>query len=214
MSTTSTSTVWIQLYIGDVKTGPVFDVTDFEHGGNVSALTKAVWTKKQDRLKQSSDAKDSTELNVYAAGTAVPIGAGTEALDPRGSVSEHYVVNATLIVWAPPPLPQQQNKIPSLPEDKNSNSPSLLLYDLENNSHKQSDAYKYIDRSQTNGPIGIYGTSGAGKTRTAFEYLAQNYGYYFVVDKTLNPGSWDVTILLHEPGQQESKERQEPSHRS
>uniref|UniRef100_A0A7S2XMP4 Uncharacterized protein n=1 Tax=Attheya septentrionalis TaxID=420275 RepID=A0A7S2XMP4_9STRA len=86
------------------------------------------------------------------------------------------------------------NTIPLSPEDNE--SPSLLLYDLVNDSHKENAAYNYIHCSQRNGPIGMYGTSGAGKTRTAFEYLAQNYGLYFVVDKTQNPGSWDFTLLL------------------
>jgi len=84
--------------------------------------------------------------------------------------------------------------IPALPTDED--LPSLLLYDLENESHKENNAYKYIDKSQKIGPIGLYGTSGAGKTRTALEYLAHNYGFNLVVDKTDNPGSFDVMLML------------------
>eukprot|EP00978_Attheya_sp_CCMP212_P030150 scaffold109923_cov31-Attheya_sp.AAC.1 len=35
------------------------------------------------------------------------------------------------------------NKIPLSPEEEN--SPSLLLHDLENDSHKENAAYEYID---------------------------------------------------------------------
>jgi hypothetical protein len=84
--------------------------------------------------------------------------------------------------------------IPALPS--NNKQPSLLLHDLKDVSRKESPAYKYIDETQIRGPHGLYGTSGAGKTRTAFEYLAHNYGFYFVVDKNHNPGSLDVALLL------------------
>eukprot|EP00978_Attheya_sp_CCMP212_P003112 scaffold6390_cov53-Attheya_sp.AAC.1 len=75
-ATTMSTTVWIQLYIGDVKTGQPFDVTDFELGGNVSALKKAV----KEQCKHKLDFCDAIDLVVYAAGTAVPIRAGTDAL--------------------------------------------------------------------------------------------------------------------------------------
>eukprot|EP00978_Attheya_sp_CCMP212_P039542 scaffold206632_cov26-Attheya_sp.AAC.1 len=65
------TTVWIQLYIGDVETGQAFDVTDFEHGGNVSALKKAV--KKE--CKPILNFCAASDLVVYAAATAVPVGA-------------------------------------------------------------------------------------------------------------------------------------------
>ena len=109
MTSTSTSnTVWIQLYIGDVKIGQPFDVTDFKLGGNVSALKEAVWTKKIDRLQQSSDAKDSTELNVYAAGTVVPIPDGAEVLAGNLTVSSLVATyEAPLIVKAEAPPTQQ-----------------------------------------------------------------------------------------------------------
>jgi len=82
--------------------------------------------------------------------------------------------------------------VPSKPE-----YPSLLLYDIQNLSHKNREVYKFIDENQEYGPIGLYGTSGAGKTRTVFEYLAHNYGFYFVADTQRNPGSGDVGFLIH-----------------
>ena len=85
-------------------------------------------------------------------------------------------------------------QIPCIPKyDK----PSLLLFDLTNEAHKETEAYKYIDTSRKKGPSAIYGTSGAGKTRRGLEYLSQNYGFYFVVDNKDNPGSGDVRGLLH-----------------
>lgn len=83
--------------------------------------------------------------------------------------------------------------IPAVPAHSR---PSLILRDLENVIHMDKPVYKYIDSSQKKGPIGLYGTSGAGKTRTVFEYLSHNFGFYFVVETENNPGSEDVTLLL------------------
>ena len=76
--------------------------------------------------------------------------------------------------------------------------PSLLLHDLQNVEHKETGGYKYIDSSQKIGPIALYGTSGAGKTRTIFEYLSHNYGFYLSAgaDPLSNPGSEDVPFLI------------------
>ena len=88
------------------------------------------------------------------------------------------------------------NKIPANP--MNESRASLLLYDLEGSNHKDGDGYKYIQESQGTGPISLYGTSGAGKTRAIFEYLSHNYGIYLNAnaDDLQNPGSKDVSILL------------------
>jgi hypothetical protein len=84
--------------------------------------------------------------------------------------------------------------IPTVPSE--GSKPSLILRDLENINHKTKAVYKYIDTSQKKGPIGLYGTSGAGKTRSVFEYLSHNFGFYFVVETENNPGSEDVALLL------------------
>jgi hypothetical protein len=84
--------------------------------------------------------------------------------------------------------------IPAVPSD--ASKPSLILRDLENEIHKTKPVYKYIDISQKKGPIGLHGTSGAGKTRSVFEYLSHNFGFYFVVETENNPGSEDVALLL------------------
>ena len=80
----------------------------------------------------------------------------------------------------------------------NKKRPSLLLHDLENEEHKKTSGYRYIERSQKTGPIALYGTSGAGKTRTIFEYLSHNYGFYLsaAADPKYNPGSRDVAFLI------------------
>lgn len=80
----------------------------------------------------------------------------------------------------------------------NKTRPSLLLHDLQNEEHKETSGYKCIEESQKIGPIALYGTSGAGKTRTIFEYLSHNYGFYWsaAADQTVNPGSKDVAFLI------------------
>jgi hypothetical protein len=74
--------------------------------------------------------------------------------------------------------------------------PSLILHDLKNTDHKSKAVYEYIDTYQKTAPIGLHGTSGAGKTRSVFEYLSHNFGFYFVVETDNNPGSQDVAVLL------------------
>lgn len=86
--------------------------------------------------------------------------------------------------------------MPALPGFKS--RPSLLLHDLQNVEHTETDGYKYIVGSQKIGPIALYGTPGAGKTRTIFEYLSHNYGFYLSAgaDPMNNPGSEDVSFLI------------------
>jgi hypothetical protein len=84
------------------------------------------------------------------------------------------------------------SKIPCIP---GKGRPSLLLCGLEN-VDTNSAVYKHIEKSSPTGPTAIYGTSGAGKTRRTFEYLSENYGFYFVVNTVINPGSKDTRSLL------------------
>ena len=51
------------------------------------------------------------------------------------------------------------------------------------------------------GPYCLYGTSGAGKTRSVFEYLSHNKGFYFLShDLKRNPGSGDLIYVMKEFG--------------
>ena len=76
--------------------------------------------------------------------------------------------------------------------------PSLLLYNLGKESEHEkvqaSSCYKYID-DRHQGPGTLYGTSGAGKTRSLLEYLSYNKGLYFVGQSSLapeEPGACDL----------------------
>jgi len=72
-----------------------------------------------------------------------------------------------------------------------------LLHDLENEGHKDKPVYKHIDTTRNVRPTALYGTSGAGKTRSVFEYLSHNHGLFFVAsDHEKNAGSEDLTTLL------------------
>jgi hypothetical protein len=75
--------------------------------------------------------------------------------------------------------------------------PVLLLFDVMNESHKQKPVYAHIDKTRKLGPTALHGTSGAGKTRSAIEYLSHNFGLYFSanIDKR-NVGSKDFSVLL------------------
>jgi hypothetical protein len=58
--------------------------------------------------------------------------------------------------------------------------------------------YKYIEDYQETSPIALYGVSGAGKTRTIFEYLSHIFGFYLSAgaDALHNPGTEDVKMLI------------------
>jgi len=72
--------------------------------------------------------------------------------------------------------------------------PALLLHDLQTVS--QRAAYNFIQDTRDI-CSGLYATSGAGKTRSIFEYLSQNFGLYFVAKPTTNNyGSKDLEALL------------------
>lgn len=78
--------------------------------------------------------------------------------------------------------------------------PCLLLHDLKNERHKNNEVYRYIDDNKYSAITMLYGTSGAGKTRSILEYLASNKGVYLVGGRsaqTVDPGSFDVEALLH-----------------
>jgi hypothetical protein len=58
--------VWVQLYIGEVKSGQAFDVDHVPT--NISALKKAVKKERSNGLGHC----DAADLAVYKAGTDVP----------------------------------------------------------------------------------------------------------------------------------------------
>ena len=77
--------------------------------------------------------------------------------------------------------------------------PSLLMYDLgkDKEAHKAATSYKYIAETKEKGPGALYGTSGAGKTRSVLEYLSYNKGLYLAASpedslSQLEPGSGDL----------------------
>lgn len=72
--------------------------------------------------------------------------------------------------------------------------PALLSHDLQTVS--QPAAYSFIQDTRKI-CSGLHATSGAGKTRSIFEYLSQNCGLYFVAKPTTNNyGSKDLEALL------------------
>lgn len=75
--------------------------------------------------------------------------------------------------------------------------PCLLLHDLKAEKHKASEVYKEIAKGAKIGPYYLYGTSGAGKTRSIFEYLSHNKGFYLLShDTNRNPGSGDLIQVM------------------
>ena len=83
--------------------------------------------------------------------------------------------------------------------------PSLLLYGLEDNdTHKEKAVYKYIDLISKKRPGALYGTSGAGKTRSVLEYLSHNFGLYLAAcgeqkayaNAGVDPGSSDLYYVF------------------
>jgi hypothetical protein len=93
------------------------------------------------------------------------------------------------------PLLRSDAAIPQNPETPS--MPSLLLHDLENERHKDKPVYMRIAAASSDTPYALYGTSGAGKTRSIFEFLSHNHGLFFVAsDHKRNAGSKDLTFLL------------------
>ena len=97
---------WLQLYIGAMKSGTVFEISGTDR--NIHALKKAVKVEVEPKLNHC----DAADLEVFPVGTLVPIPDGTEPLCPGMKLSE---LDATtdekpLIVVAPPLLQQQRYK--------------------------------------------------------------------------------------------------------
>ena len=92
--------------------------------------------------------------------------------------------------------------IPSLPSNENKNIPSLLLYDLLNeDAAKGTNVYSFIEKNKNSGVTQLYGTSGAGKTRSIFEYLSHNKGIYLIAAISKNqPGSQDLDFVTNVHG--------------
>ena len=95
----------------------------------------------------------------------------------------------------------------SIPKDPTleESFPCLLLHDLENPSHKQKAIYKFIDQNAKDHANGLYGTSGAGKTRSLWEYLSHNYGLYFVANTQNDAGSRDMQTIINWFGANEKR---------
>lgn len=74
--------------------------------------------------------------------------------------------------------------------------PSLLLYNLEKESHAE-DILLHIDRNKGR-MQGLYGTSGAGKTRSVLEYLSRKLGLYFVASTKNDAGSNDLGQVIRQ----------------
>eukprot|EP00978_Attheya_sp_CCMP212_P030776 scaffold114402_cov58-Attheya_sp.AAC.2 len=93
------------------------------------------------------------------------------------------------------PLQNSNETIPSFPGLKS--EPCVLLHDLQNECRMRSEVYKYIDNNKYTSVTKLYGTSGAGKTRSVLEYLSFNKGVYLVGGinvQSMDPGSMDTGI--------------------
>eukprot|EP00978_Attheya_sp_CCMP212_P019009 scaffold52711_cov63-Attheya_sp.AAC.2 len=89
-------------------------------------------------------------------------------------------------------------RIPRDPSNAKQNVPCLLLHGLDNLDQDElssTKAYQFIDETKDTCSA-LYGTSGAGKTRSVYEYLSQNFGLYFVAKTTNDPGSKDLDRLM------------------
>ena len=76
-----------------------------------------------------------------------------------------------------------------------------LLSDLGNAQHKQTEVYEHIRTQERVGSSMVLGSSGAGKTRAAFEYLSHNKGFYLLGgDLDRSPGSQDLSTMLNQVG--------------
>jgi len=96
-------------------------------------------------------------------------------------------------------LLKQDLRIPKDPCNKSENVACLLLHDLHKLSKdhllSSSKVSKWIDDTRDTCSA-LYGTSGAGKTRSVYEYLSANYGLYFVASTKNDPGSKDLYRLI------------------
>ena len=104
----TTRSVWVQLYTGDIISGSAFKIEPVPK--DVYDLAKAV-KNEWPELNYVAAAR----LNVYAAGTAVPVPAGTKSLRPGVEIPESTTDQNPLIVVAP----QQQQHTPKDPPETN-----------------------------------------------------------------------------------------------
>ena len=109
---------------------------------------------------------------------------------------EDFVSPTTALLSSLLRVGERKTKIPKDPNSPvGAELPCLLMHDLENRNHKKKSVYQRID-SCSNTFLGLYGTSGAGKTRSLYEYLSHNFGLYFVSSTTNDAGSRDLAHLL------------------
>jgi hypothetical protein len=102
-------------------------------------------------------------------------------------------------LWKPKNVPARQSLGEQAEGSITTKRPSLLLHGLNdtNSQWSQPAAHDHIRIAQQQGPTFLYGTSGAGKTRSVFEYLSRNKGFYFLADDfERNPGSRDLLMVL------------------
>ena len=81
-----------------------------------------------------------------------------------------------------------------LPLDPRRRMPSLLLHNLTAQCHNEN-VLEHIHNNRSKKQA-LYGTSGAGKTRSIFEYLSRHFGLYFVASTKNDPGSSDLEHLI------------------
>ncbi|KAG7370824.1 hypothetical protein IV203_019394 [Nitzschia inconspicua] len=98
------------------------------------------------------------------------------------------------------PFTREDVLIPSVPGARKP-QPNLLCHGLERGDPiANKKVHDHIERFRTEGPIALYGTSGAGKTRAALEYLSRNEGVYLVGKKSplsREPGSQDLEAIFY-----------------
>jgi hypothetical protein len=89
-------------------------------------------------------------------------------------------------------------RIPRDPSDTKQDIPCLLLHgldDLDQDELSSRKVYQFIDETKDTCSA-LYGTSGAGKTRSVYEFLSKNFGLYFVAKTINDPGSKDLHRLM------------------
>ena len=95
----------------------------------------------------------------------------------RAYFEKHPVTEAPVLEsFTPPPdallqpLFRPTVSVPCNPEPKAPGTfPSLLLHDLLNAKCKSKAVYQFVEKTKLVRPAALYGTSGAGKTRSIFE---------------------------------------------
>lgn len=75
-------------------------------------------------------------------------------------------------------------------------SPDMLMYNLRVNVSSVSEQLRQEMKRYPKSASALIGVSGCGKTRSMFEILAQEYGYYFVCHTKNNGGSRDMQVAM------------------